>query len=565
MRIDELDKRLDNEFSSVYKIVLVDGDWGIGKTYLIKNKYKEHKTKYDKVIYASIFGVNSISEINLYMYNELHKVRGWAKKGYDYLLGGKELGVLSISIPFPEIKNTSNFIKKENNNILIIIDDIERKSDNVDINELVGMFESLSNIENVEVILIANTLKMLPDDKSKFDNFKEKVIEKIYNIDEYSEKAESSIIKKYLSDKNGLFDVVEQYFKKSNVKNLRILKKCIDFINQNLQYINFDKLDKSQKEELVQMEIYTVIEKINRDYLNDEAKENNSLKNLLVDKCVQYIMKKYFNNATPYYKHTIVNCLTKIYDDVNIEENSKIIESIYEEINNPQIEDIEKIEPFYLSEEQLNQRINSFNSKYMNRVDENLNIYEWFKKLSYLYGYAEKVHLHHKLKNEDILNTMDLYIEQLDTTEGIKSRHRLYWECETESSKIMEYLKILEDKISFGFCNKLFEEIKKDFHNGNYDFDKYEILLNNIMNNKEISIIRDKLYNEEFFIPNLNNELSEPKWAYTHSIWSKMRFIEDKKEFLDVVKKRLDNASKLGKYRIESLNKQYGIDINIDL
>ncbi|MCI6266125.1 MAG: P-loop NTPase fold protein, partial [Erysipelotrichaceae bacterium] len=107
MRIDELDKRLDNEFSSVYKIVLVDGDWGIGKTYLIKNKYKEHKTKYDKVIYASIFGVNSISEINLYMYNELHKVRGWAKKGYDYLLGGKELGVLSISIPFPEIKNTS--------------------------------------------------------------------------------------------------------------------------------------------------------------------------------------------------------------------------------------------------------------------------------------------------------------------------------------------------------------------------------------------------------------------------------------------------------------------------
>ena len=44
-----------------------------------------------------------------------------------------------------------------------------------------------------------------------------------------------------------------------------------------------------------------------------------------------------------------------------------------------------------------------------------------------------------------------------------------------------------------------------------------------------------------------------------------MRFIEDKKEFLDVVKKRLDNASKLGKYRIESLNKQYGIDINIDL
>ena len=114
MKIDELDKRLDNEFSSVYKTVLVDGDWGIGKTYLIKNKYKENKNKnkYDNVIYVSVFGVNSISEINLYIYKELHKVKGLAKKGYDSLLGGKELGVLSISIPFPEIKNTNNYMKK---------------------------------------------------------------------------------------------------------------------------------------------------------------------------------------------------------------------------------------------------------------------------------------------------------------------------------------------------------------------------------------------------------------------------------------------------------------------
>lgn len=565
MKIDELDNRLDNEFSNVYKIVLVDGDWGIGKTYLIKNKYKEHKNKYNNVIYASVFGVNSISEINLYIYKELHKVKGWAKKGYDYLLGGKELGVLSISIPFPEIKNTSNFIEKENKKILIIIDDIERKGNNIDINELMGLFESLSSIENVEVILIANSEKMLPEDKSKFNNFKEKVIEKIYNIDEYSEKAESSIIKKYLNNNNELFEIVEQYFKKSNVKNLRTLKKCIDFINQNLQYIDFDKLNKNQKEELVQMEIYTVVEKINKDYMKVEEKENNSILSAFEDKSVQYIMKKYFNNASPYYKHRIVNYLTKIYDDINIEENAKIIESIYDEINNPQIEDIEKIDPFYLSEEQLKQRVDSFNDKYMNKVDDSLNIYDWFKKLSYLYGYAEKVDLEHYLKDEDILNTMDLYIAQLDTTKGIQERYHLHWECGTESNKMKEYLKILENKISIGYYNKLFEEVKTEFDNGKYYFDKYDILLNNLMNDKEESIIRDKLYNEEFFIPNLNNELSEPKWAYTHSIWSKMRFIEDKKEFLDVVKKRLDKASKLGKYRIESLNKQYGIDINIDL
>ncbi len=565
MKIDELDKRLDNEFSNVYKTILIDGDWGIGKTYLIKNKYKEGITKYDKVIYASIFGVNSISEINLYIYKELHNFKGWFKKRYDDWLGGKELGIFSISIPFPEIKSTSSFMEKENKKILIIIDDLERKSNNLDINELMGLFESLSNIDNVEVILIANSLKMLPMDKDTFDSFKEKVIEKVYNIDEYSEKAEKSIIKKYLGDKKELFSVVEQYFKKSNTTNLRTLKKCIDFIKQNLQYVNFDKLDENQKDELTQMEICTVIEKISKEYNLKEEKENSSILSALEDKCAQYIMKKYYNNASPYYKHRIVNSLIKIYDDINIEENAKIIESIYDEINNPQIEDIEKIDPFYLSEEQLCLRVESFNEKYMNKVDESLNIYEWFKKLSYLYGYAEKVDLHHKLKEEDILNTMDLYIEQLDTAKGIGSRHHLYWECGTESSKMQEYLKILDNKISIGFCNKLLKEIKEAFQKGSYSFDKYDILLNSFMNNQEESIIRKNLYKEEFFIPNLNAELSEAEWGYAHNIWSKMRIFEEKKEFEQVVKKRLKSASKLGRYRIESLNQQYGIKISSNL
>ena len=96
-----------------------------------------------------------------------------------------------------------------------------------------------------------------------------------------------------------------------------------------------------------------------------------------------------------------------------------------------------------------------------------------------------------------------------------------------------------------------------------YDFDKYDILLNNLMNDKEESIIRNKLYNEEFFIPDLNNELCEAEWGYAHSIWNKMRLFEVKKEFIDVVNKRLNSSSKLGKYRIESLNKQYHIDINL--
>ena len=39
MTIDELESRLDNEFSDIYKCVLIKGEWGIGKTYFLRKKY----------------------------------------------------------------------------------------------------------------------------------------------------------------------------------------------------------------------------------------------------------------------------------------------------------------------------------------------------------------------------------------------------------------------------------------------------------------------------------------------------------------------------------------------
>lgn len=221
MNIDELDKRLDKEFPTVYKTILVDGDWGIGKTYLIKNKYIKQKNF--KTIYASIFGLNSISELNLYILNEMNNVLGFLKKGYD-IISGKDFGILSVSFQLPEIKNESSSIlkrKSKKENIVIIIDDIERKSKNIDINELMVFFETISNIENVELILVANTEKISSEDKKCFDNYKEKLIEKIYKVDSYSSNAENVIIHSNLNNNLNISKIVENYFKKCNVNNLR--------------------------------------------------------------------------------------------------------------------------------------------------------------------------------------------------------------------------------------------------------------------------------------------------------------------------------------------------------
>ena len=561
MNIDELDKRLDKEFPSVYKTVLIDGDWGIGKTYLIKNKFIKEK-KY-KTIYASVFGLNSTSELNLYILSEMNKVLGFLKKGYD-ILSGKDFGILSVSFQLPEVKNKSSFFlkhKSKKENIVIIIDDIERKSQNIDMNELMGFFETISNIENVELILIANTEKLSEEDKKCFNNYKEKIVEKIYNVDSYSNNAEKVIINNNLTNDLKISKIVENYFKKCNVNNLRTLKKCIDFIKQNNNYISFNKLTEEQKVEIIELEICVVIEKISKNYLKEEPKEEFIVQ-LYDNKMVHYINNKYFKNANPYYKNRIVDLLIKIYDDIDIEKNSNAIDCIYEEINNPQIENIEKIDPFYLSEEQLKQRVKLFNDNYMNKVAENLDIYEWFKKLSYLYSYAEKVGLQNKIKNEDISNTIDLYLKNIDTSQNIESRHINLWASEIKTEEMKKFYSIIQNKILYYYYEKLFKELKDDFNNKNYNEDKYNKFINILNENNDIILnLRQDLYEEDYFIPNLNEELDEKIWGYTHNIWSTMRFINDKSDFIKVIRKRLNNASALGKYRLESLNEQYGINI----
>ena len=75
MTIDELESRLDNEFSDIYKCVLIKGEWGIGKTYFLRKKYLCNK----KHIYISLFGLDSIEEIKIEIYSKLNKVLNFIK------------------------------------------------------------------------------------------------------------------------------------------------------------------------------------------------------------------------------------------------------------------------------------------------------------------------------------------------------------------------------------------------------------------------------------------------------------------------------------------------------
>ena len=115
--LDELKKFIDSE----YNIILIDGPWGSGKTYLL-NEYIDTLNQDEvKVYYVSLHGMKNIDEINTNLYMKVHKN-----------------AITSTSIipnvinPFNEevdTKKTIEYLLKINKlhaNKIVILDDLER-------------------------------------------------------------------------------------------------------------------------------------------------------------------------------------------------------------------------------------------------------------------------------------------------------------------------------------------------------------------------------------------------------------------------------------------------------
>ena len=92
-------------------------------------------------------------------------------KAFAEKFSGANIGFSFASLPLPNFKfDIEKSIKEElkNENIILIIDDLERKSENISIRELLGFIETLSQIKGIRILLVANE-EMI----SKKDDFME--------------------------------------------------------------------------------------------------------------------------------------------------------------------------------------------------------------------------------------------------------------------------------------------------------------------------------------------------------------------------------------------------------
>ncbi len=255
--------------------LMITGEWGIGKTYYFKNILSKeicqtstfgNESKKYRPILLSLFGLKSVEEIQseiflcLYPILKDSKLKLGASIGKAVTKGILHLkGLGEYTKYFEEINvNTNDFINFED--LVLCFDDLERISENLKLEELIGYINSLVENENVKVVIIANENKI---ETKNYHILKEKVvgnsIEFISNINDTFDSlidVKFSGFPLYVSflKENKSF-IIDIFSRKS--KNIRILSYCLSYF-QNIfseitNNLNTENILKDKEKEIFQM------------------------------------------------------------------------------------------------------------------------------------------------------------------------------------------------------------------------------------------------------------------------------------------------------------------------
>lgn len=233
------------------KVFAIKGDWGVGKTHLVKTFLLKTGEEYH---YGSVFGVSAMDELKMQLWsnfisgqriNNGSKFRKLFKPVKDnsqnianLIEAIPKMGEYGTGFTPAVIALTSNLIV--NNSLrgkLICIDDIERRSKKLLLNELFGFIENLSEEKKCKVILIYNEDKIDdPDSIRTLKEYREKVID--YEIKLAPSSADNFRIGFGENDPDE--DIIFDYFKKQyvQVNNIRVFKKLKWNLEKLRPYIN---------------------------------------------------------------------------------------------------------------------------------------------------------------------------------------------------------------------------------------------------------------------------------------------------------------------------------------
>ncbi|EMF0280645.1 hypothetical protein KI126_002723, partial [Enterococcus faecium] len=190
--MNNLTQIIDNYLQSEEPYALqIDGEWGAGKTYFIKNNVMSTlKEKGNYPVYFSAYGFNDLSDLKQELFYQIISALGSNKNTLSSISKiNKKFKKISNILDNSKLKSIgliSDWILESYNNaklnsstdeqsIVIFIDDLERVSKEIELKDLLGFIlnELLEKLK-CKVIILSNNSEISNSDE--FKKIKEKVI-----------------------------------------------------------------------------------------------------------------------------------------------------------------------------------------------------------------------------------------------------------------------------------------------------------------------------------------------------------------------------------------------------
>lgn len=182
------------------EVISIKGDWGVGKTYFWNEAVNQAKDApnfcREKYCYVSLFGITSLEQLKSTIF-ETYVDKDGIDKGFSFdNLKNKlpQLGRTSASgfsrfidklinklsgdfLPANLLASVLPFSFHLVKDMLICIDDVERKGDTLLMKDVLGLISFLKEDRNCKVALIFSDANFGKDDKKAYSHFREKVVD----------------------------------------------------------------------------------------------------------------------------------------------------------------------------------------------------------------------------------------------------------------------------------------------------------------------------------------------------------------------------------------------------
>ena len=237
--------------------IAINGNWGVGKSYMYRESLavKIWEVLGREPIYTSVFGKkdeNAIIQDLVAQFLKNNEVLDSLKSVVDWV--GK-IGLSLMQLPSANLGFILDFFKKkELKNTIVCIDDFERLSDKIPMQDILGLISELKENKGCHIILLCSEDHIDVEQRSAFYHYKEKIIDFdfFYNptpmeqlkIFEGNQEYERYVAKiKDFSPRHGCFSA-GYMMDRFQITNLREIRKLIFYFNSYCEQLG-DLLDES--------------------------------------------------------------------------------------------------------------------------------------------------------------------------------------------------------------------------------------------------------------------------------------------------------------------------------